>query len=105
MGSVLSNLVLRMRKLVPDQRPRPASPPAEVPDFFKKHDQDGDGKVTMEELERTHGSGSWWSFLGMDADGDAAVSVQEYEAAQARELKQKNADAKWGTPGGWSQRP
>ena len=94
MGTVLSGLIERMRRLRPSTT---ESGVEELPAFFRTHDQNRDGTVTAEELERTGGGHSLWSFLGMDTNGDAAVSLAEYKEAKARELKHANAAARWGT--------
>ena len=75
--STISYLLRRIRALFTgEERTVATTTPIPVPPGFACHDTNGDGVVTVEELEKT--GGDWWSFLGMDRDGDAAVSLGEY---------------------------
>ena len=103
MGTVLSGLIDRIRRLRPSgggaaPPPPPPPPPPRVdqlPAFFETHDQNRDGSVTVDELDGTGGGDGLWEFLGMDTDGDAAVSVAEYKEAAARRRRHDSAAARW----------
>ena len=91
MGTVLSGLVSRMRRLLTGRHQ--AQVDAKVPQEFARHDENGDGVVTVDELERTNGD--WWSYIGMDRNNDAKVSIAEYNAAQSNRAVMEERNAKW----------
>ena len=100
MGTVLSGLVSRMRRLLTGRHPSQDNVSSEqvqvdatVPQEFARHDENGDGVVTVDELERTNGD--WWSYLGMDRNNDAKVSIAEYNAAQSDRALLEERNAKW----------
>lgn len=80
MGGTLSQLLARLHALV---RPPPAAPAP--PPYLARHDEDGDGRITPDEFERTFlalngrppARADWWDFLGRDRDGDACVTAEE----------------------------
>ena len=45
-------------------------------------DTDGDGTVTMEELQAAYPEATSDNFLAMDTDGDGALSAEELQAAR-----------------------
>ena len=93
MGTVLSGLVSRMRRLLTKRYQAQAQVDAKVPQEFARHDENGDGVVTVDELERTNGD--WWSYIGMDRNNDAKVSIAEYNAAQSDLALLEERNAKW----------
>jgi len=80
MGDVVSTLIDRLRSLVVA-----APPPA--PPRFAEDDVNRDGIITYQEFEkafkRRHGrepqKNDFWDFLAQDRDGDAAISLHEYQ--------------------------
>ncbi len=74
--NILSFLVaVMMTTLVAAQMPRPMF---EWDDFAERHDLDGDGRVTSEELAATSPRIS-----RLDADGDGAISEADFDSRRA----------------------
>ena len=82
MGDVVSSLLGRLRNLMPRRHED------DVPEDFKRYDENSDGIITPEEFERQFkienkkepGKGDWWDFLGKDRNGDACVSIDEFRS-------------------------
>ena len=55
-----------------------------VAHMIKRHDGDGDGELSMEEMQKRHKGNM---FSQMDTDGDGAVSAEEFEAMKGMHRK------------------
>jgi len=64
--------------------------------MIERHDADGDGKLSMEEMraDRQHGM-----FERFDADGDGVISREEFDAMQTRRGQHRGM-MQGGTQGG-----
>lgn len=88
MGSTISYLFSRSKKVEEDAAEEPQESADDPPSYFQVYDENNDGKITVEEFEsgyeRDNGKKPdlppLWNHLQYDRDGDTDIDLNEYRS-------------------------